>query len=167
MTLRYGDCNIAYTGFDKNLRKERKELELEHFFGFTSDKLKPVFKERDFIECKASLTKLDKDIYLRMNLEIAAPNASSSYGQIPKGNIMVITMINGDKIYSYSAATSKGKYDKVSKKTVFDAIYLIEKEKELRAQEIDRVGIMWTTGYEEYPIYEVDFLRRQFKCLGN
>jgi len=161
------NCKITFDGFDKTLRKERKELELEYLFGFTSTKLKPVFKDRDLVECKASLTKLDEDIYFRLNIEIAAPNASSTYGLIPKGNILVIDLINGDKIYSYSAATSKGKYDSQIKKTIYDAIYLIENKDELKNREIDKIGIMWTTGFEEYPIYEVDFLMRQFKCLGN
>ena len=161
------NCNVIFEGFDKGLRKERKELGLEYFFGFTTPKLKPVLKDRDFVECTGNLTRLDKDIYLRLNIQISAPNATATYGLIPKGNIMVIDLIEGEKIYSYSAATSKGSYNKQTKKTVYDALYLIENVKELSSKEIDKLGIMWTSGFEEYPIYEVDFLMRQLKCLGN
>jgi len=31
--------------------------------------------------------------------------------------------------------------------------------------EIDKIGIQWSSGYEEYTIYEVDFLTSQLSCL--
>ena len=31
--------------------------------------------------------------------------------------------------------------------------------------ELDKVAIIWSSGFEEYPVYEIDLLQRQLECI--
>jgi hypothetical protein len=31
--------------------------------------------------------------------------------------------------------------------------------------ELDKLAIIWSSGYEEYPVYEIDLLQRQLECI--
>ena len=42
-----------------------------------------------------------------------------------------------------------------------------DNKKELSDKEVDKVGIMWTSGFEEYDIYEVDFITKHLDCLAH
>ena len=35
----------------------------------------------------------------------------------------------------------------------------------LKKPELDKLAIIWSSGYEEYPIYEIDLLQRQLECI--
>ena len=35
----------------------------------------------------------------------------------------------------------------------------------LSRMEIDKIGIQWSSGYEEYTVYELDFFIKQIECL--
>ena len=32
---------------------------------------------------------------------------------------------------------------------------------------LDSFGIMWSTGFEDYTVYDVDFMQRQLRCLNH
>ncbi len=159
------DCNVFFTGIDPQLKESRIDIAQEHVFAHTNKKLKPSFKERDMVVGKANLTKVGKSTFLRLEIEIASRNAFSSYGYIPKINVLTVHFLNGNKVYLYSASDSKGVYNAEKDKTIYNVFYLIDKEKPFVKDELDKIGVFWSTGYEEYIVYDVDLLKRQYSCL--
>jgi len=55
----------------------------------------------------------------------------------------------------------------VNKTTTYNTSYPLNKSqiKRLRDAEIDKVRMIWATGYEDYEVYQVDFFRDLFRCL--
>jgi len=159
------DCNVYYTGMDPQLKETRIDIAQEHFFAHTNKKLKPSFKDRDMVVGKANITQIGKMSYLRIEIEIATRNAFASYGYIPKVNVLTVQFLNGDKAYLYAVSDTKGVYDSEKDKTIYNTFYIIDKEKPFIKADIDKIGVFWSTGYEEYIVYDVDLLKRQFACL--
>ena len=40
-------------------------------------------------------------------------------------------------------------------------------QREALKSELDKMRVVWRTGYEDYQIYHVDFLINQINCLNN
>ncbi len=167
--IRDNRCEVIYDGEDKQLGKKRKEIKSARWFTYTHPKLLNHFKSNDFLTGEAALMKIGKKTYINLRLILATRDARRSYGYIQEEAMLRISLINGDKIYLRNQVRSNGNLEAYTGNTVYQCIYSIEGEyvKELKRTEIDRVGIMWSTGFEEYEVYEVDFLMNQLYCLDN
>jgi len=161
------DCNIVFSGKDESLNKDRIEHSPQYLFGYTSDKLKHFLKNENFLECRAYLTKLDGDYYLNLDLDLATKDASRNYGFIDKDDMIKLTFINGDNFVANSIYRAEGKLEPYSGHTIYEAVYKLQDiEMELIEDlELDKLAIIWSSGFEEYPIYEIDILQKQLKCL--
>lgn len=160
-------CDILFDGFDKRLNTYRKELAADDFFSFTHPKLKPHFKSRDFLTCRASVAQIGKEHKLQFSITVTSKNARKNYGQIRKDGFTKIQFIDGTKIYLKSLYTVSGELEKYTGNTRFKVLYDLPKDKlkKISKIEIDKIGIVWTSGFEEYEIYEIDFLMNQVQCL--
>ena len=60
-----------------------------------------------------------------------------------------------------------GTLNPLKKSVVYKPQYLIgsNQAKELSKGEVDRIRLVWSSGYEDYEIYELDFFINQFRCL--
>ena len=159
------DCNIILNGIDSQLYVKRIEMGQEVLFSHTHPQLKASLRNREMVIGKANISVLDDDYYIRIEVAVASKNARNTYGYIPQTNTLTIKFIDGKQSYLYSAADAKGIYDQRRKKMVYNVFYLIKDVKELRKKELDKIGIFWTTGYEEYAIYDIQLLMRQLECL--
>lgn len=160
-------CDITYNGLDKSLNQKRIEHAPQHLFGHTSEKLKHFLKSENFLNCSAYLTQLDGDYYLNLDLDLATKDASRNYGFIDKDDMVKLTFINGDNFVANSIYRAEGKLEPYSGHTKYEAIYRLQDiEMELIEDlELDKVAIIWSSGFEEYPVYEIDLLQRQLECL--
>lgn len=160
-------CDITFNGIDKSLNQKKIEHGPQHLFGYTSEKLKHFLKNENFLNCEAYLTKLDGDYYLNLDLDLATKDASRNYGFIDKGDMIKLTFINGDNFIANSIFRAEGKLEPYSGHTKYEAVYQLQDiEMELiQDLELDKIAIIWSSGFEEYPIYEVDLLQRQYECL--
>lgn len=161
------DCNIVFNGEDKTLGKKRIEFAPQHFFGYTNQKLKHFFKENNFMNCSAYLTKLGGDYFLHLDFNLATKSASKSYGFINKDDMIKITLINGDSFIANSLYRAEGQLESYSGHTKFNTTYKLDDLEIdiLENVEIDKIGVIWSSGFEEYPVYEVDLLMRQIECI--
>ena len=161
------ECNITYNGRDSELNKDRVEHAPQYLFGYTSEKLKHFLKNDNFLKCNAYLTKLDDDYYLNLDLDLATKDASRNYGFIDKGDMIKLTFINGDNFVANSIYRAEGKLEPYSGHTKYEAVYKLQDiEMELIEDlELDKLAIIWSSGFEEYPVYEIDILQRQLECL--
>ena len=162
-------CKVKLKGIDKRTRKERTELEADYLFGYTHPNIKSYFKENDFLTCYAKLSKVGGFHYLSLEVRIASIKANKTYGALDKGAPIRIKLLNGETVNLYNLTAATGFIEPITGVTVYQTNYPMEKGeyKQLSKTELDKIGLIWSTGYEEYEIYEVDFLINQAKCLKN
>jgi len=160
-------CSITFNGMDESLDQKRIEHGPQHLFGHTSEKLKHVLKKKNFLNCNAYLTLLDGDYYLNLDLELATKDASKSYGYIDKNDLVKLTFINGENFIANSIYKAEGKLEQYSGHTKYEAVYRLQdiNMELIKDLELDKLAIIWSSGYEEYPVYEIDLLQRQLECI--
>ena len=163
------NCNVIFNGYDPEIQKSRKEIKRDKWFNYTHPKLLNHFGSKDFLTGEASLMKISDKTYLNLRLILATRDARRSYGFIEDEAMLRISLINGDKIYLKNQIRSNGELEAYTGNTIYQCLYLIDKDyvNEIKRTEVDKVGVMWSTGFEEYEVYHVDFLINQLECLKN
>ena len=159
-------CAVAYKGINEKGRYQ-KDLRKEILFTFTDERLRPYLEDQEYLTCKASLTQLGGYRLLSLDLTFAYPNASEAYGFIEKGSYLMVKMLNNQFITLYSGEMVKGTYDTTTKLLTYRVHYPISQGQfnSLRRNEVNSVIVSWSSGYEEYQIYDPGFFIDQVNCL--
>jgi hypothetical protein len=78
-----------------------------------------------------------------------------------------LKLINDETVSLYNLKTNAGHIDPYTGYTIFSGQYALGKAelKALGSAELDKMRVLWATGYEDYDIYQVDFLMDQINCL--
>ncbi|NND24375.1 MAG: hypothetical protein HKN86_06745 [Acidimicrobiia bacterium] len=160
-------CALRFEGIDEISKIYRKEVEIDHLFGYTHPKMRSYFKKGDFLTCKAFISKYGGYNLLNIEITIASPHAKKSYGSLERGAVMILSLLNGERIYAVNAAPDDGKIEPYTGNTIYRSRYTVQDSeiKELAKYELDKIGIIWSSGYEEYPVYNIDFFIHQIACL--
>ena len=138
-------------------------------FSHTDERLRHYMKERDYLNCKAYLSTVNGGFrVLNLEFNFAYPNAREAYGFIEKGSILTILFINGDFINLKSGVLAEGQYDIKKELLTYRVQYPVSQGQVsyLKKNELDRVRVYWSSGFEEYEVYELDFFINQAACLG-
>ncbi len=148
--------------------KTKKGLESRHFFGYTEPELRKFMKERDFLNCAGFVSEVTGVKTLNLTFTMESPYATDEYGSIQVGTQMIIRLINGETINLISEKYDSGSVNKRNGRTTYRTVFLIspKDEKTLAKYEIDMVRMVWGSGYEDYEVYELDFLIDQMNCLN-
>ena len=162
------DCNYIHDGIDLKTKQFKKELAPARFFEYTPPPLRNQLKEEHLIRTTAQLVEIDNEIQFNLNIQIHSLLAKEEYGSIDGGFVLRILLIDGDKIELKCHAPSEGRLSRDGTAYIYPVSYPIDKrsQRKLSRTEIDKIGIQWSTGYEIYTIYEVDFLINQLACLN-
>jgi hypothetical protein len=160
-------CALRFEGIDEISKIYRKEVEIAHLFGYTHPKMRSYYKKGDFLNCKAFISKYGGYNLLNIEITIASPHAKKSYGSLDRGAVMILSLLNGEKIYAVNAAPDDGRIEAYTGNTIYRSRYTVQDSeiKELAKYELDKIGIIWSSGYEEYPVYNIDFFIHQIACL--
>ncbi len=161
------DCTILFDGMDEQLKKQRRETGQVHFFSYTHPKLKSYFKSKDFMDCKVSVMKLGGYNYINLFITVASKDAKKNYGSIERGTMMRLTLVDGEVVYVNSVTSDLGTLQPYTGNTTYKVSYQLNKDQmnQLESTELDKIGLIWSTGFEEYDIYEVDNLMHLVNCL--
>lgn len=163
-------CQFAFNGIDAFTNKLKKELQQELFFSFTDERLKPYLKDRDYVTCYGFLTSISGGFrYLTLVFAIASKNATREYGYIKNGSLLNLKLLDGQTVSLFSQSENQGIPDPKTGDMVYKVRYPVDfqKEKTLLKSGIDRVRVVWSTGYEDYEVYNVDFFINQLNCLNS
>ncbi|MEL6719701.1 MAG: hypothetical protein AAFP82_13390 [Bacteroidota bacterium] len=163
------DC-LAFKGTGETYQKMRLDTRTELLFAFTEQKMRTYLKEKDLIEAYAGLTYLENGFYLlNLELKLAIANAPELYGYLPARTQMVFHFLDGNQVKLRINKEVRGTFDKKEKTYLYQLEYPLAANliKHLKVKELDRISINWSTGKEEYEIYDVDFFIRHFRCLAN
>lgn len=162
------DCQLSFAGIDEFSGKERKDLKPQVLFYYTDERLKPYLKNDDYLITQAYLSTLEGGYhFLTLIIQIASKNAQMEYGSIEKGSVLTFKTINGQTTKLQANKTDNGLYDPATDSFIYRVQYVISggSKKVLESEMLDQVRLTWSRGYEDYEIYEVDLLQRQFECL--
>ncbi len=156
-------CEISFGGSQRNI-----ELPPRRFFEFTSEKMRPFLDGKSFITAEAFLSQVDRKIYtLTLTITIASQFAQEEFGFIKKGSPLALNLIDGNRVVLNSLTGSQGQLNENGESVTYSTSYVIDnyEKKILTEAELSSIRFIWSTGYEDYPIHEMDFFIDQFNCL--
>ena len=161
------ECTFLYQGVDEFTQKKRMTLAPRLFFGHTNPELKTYLGDESLVTCTGSLSKNGGYLILELDFVIRSQYANKEFGVLPAGSQLTLKMLGDERITLRNTTLSQGKFDPVEKVFTYAGKYTItnKQAKSLSKGLVDQVRIMWGTGFDDYPIYEVDFFQQQLRCL--
>jgi len=160
-------CDIAYDGIDLSSKLYRTEVAPSFVFNHTPPEVKNDLQTTNLINCRGQLVQIENKLSLQLNIQVNSLMAQKAYGSIDKGSLLKVTLVDGKEVELKCYASSKGTPTEDEKAYTYPVAYELtgRMPKQLVKKEIDKIGVQWSSGYEEYVIYEVDFLMNQLSCL--
>jgi len=160
-------CDISYNGIDLTTKTYRTELAPADFFNHTPPEVKNDLQTANLINCRGQVVQIENRVSLHLNVQVNSLMAQKAYGSIDVGALLKVTLIDGKEVELKNYAASKGVQSEDKKSFIYPVAFDISGRavKQLGKMEVDKIGIQWSSGYEEYTIYEVDFLTQQLSCL--
>lgn len=163
------ECRYAYDGQDSETKQMRRDLQAELLFSYTDERLRPYLQDKEYLVAEAYLSSVGGFRYLTLDFTFAYPNAQEAYGFIDKNSVLTLKLLNGDIINLRAGQMDRGQYNTVKQELTYSVYYPIDRSYIglLKSSEVDMLRVFWSSGFEEYPIHQMDFFQRQFRCLGD
>jgi hypothetical protein len=161
-------CEYSMNEVDAFTRKRKITTTSKFFFGYTHPKLQEFLKGENYLTCEGYMSQVGSLKSLNLKYTIDSPTAQDDYGNILEGSRLLISLLDGTVITLVSAEQDGGRIDRSKQQTIYKTFYIIDarSEKKLLKSEISEVRMVWTKGYENYDIFEVDFIINGLKCLN-
>lgn len=163
-------CRYTFEGVDAKTNRVRRDLEPQPLFTYTDEKLRMFLKDKEYLRCQGFLSAVDGGFrVLTLEFTFASPNAREAYGFIEKGSMLGIKLLDGNFVNLTSGAMDRGSYDTKNGLLTYRVQYPIDYAllPFLQRSEVDKVRVFWSSGYEEYEVYNLDFFTRQIACLDH
>ncbi len=161
-------CELLYEGQDRVTGTLRRDVAPMLFFAHTPEALRNIMRGRNYLEAWGRLAAITGGYrFLVLEIRVASKAAPQAFGHLPKGSRLDLVLLDGNIIRLVNNVTERGKWDDQKEAWVYSPQYNIDAqtERKLRNAEVDKVRIYWSTGYDDYEVFELDFFRHQFNCL--
>lgn len=160
-------CRLAFEGPDPESRQFRRDVQKQTLFSHTDERLRLFLKDKEYLRCEGFATSIGGFRFITLQFTFAYPNAREAYGFIEKGSILTIKLLDGSFVNLRSGKMDKGSYDTLTGLLTYSVHYPIDRSQIsfLRNSEADSVLVFWSSGYEEYEVFEIDFFINQLACL--
>ncbi len=162
------DCIIEFDDYDKLTRTRIIGMKSERLFTYTHERLQEVFVDKPFMIGEGSISRNNNNQYfLILSFTVDNKYVKTGYNGLSVTNKLRLTLINGELVFLDNILNESGKIDKTSGYITYKGIFPVSKPniKLLRKYELDKIGVMWNGGFEEYSVYNLDLLKKQFNCL--
>jgi len=86
---------------------------------------------------------------------------------LAKNSSLSLHLLNGRHLSLQAAQEAVGIINHSRREVNYDVTYLLPRgaAAELRNQALDYVRVFWSSGFEQYEVYQVEALRRLMECL--
>ena len=161
------DCAVQSESYDPITKMNSSVLEKDFLFNYTPDNLKNYFKAKDYLICRAGVSRVGKSTRLNLELVFSSKDAARSYGFVPDESLVSIQMVTGKLLRLKTKGESRSSIEQYTG----NILYKLEIELDKDAQDaleripLDKIGVMWSSGFERYEVFEVDFFMKQLKCI--
>jgi hypothetical protein len=138
------------------------------FFTHTDENLRPFLDGKEYLRATAQLSRDDRgDRYLNVHYTFANPNVITSYGYLEQNSSLSLHLLNGRHLSLQAVRQAVGIIDHGRREVNYDVAYRLPRGAagELRGQALDYVRVFWSSGFEQYEVYQVDALRRLMECF--
>jgi hypothetical protein len=162
------ECKIVFDGTDNFTGKKKKETASIVLFKHTEDFMRPLMKERDYITCEVSMSRVHGGFYfMNMIFTILTKEGQKSFGFLDRNTPIIFKFINGANVTLLNAKTDIGTFDTEKGTSIYKIQIQMDSgnAKALGSAELDTIRVAWSAGYEDYEIYDMDALIHLFKCL--
>ncbi|MDZ7876973.1 MAG: hypothetical protein U5L45_04850 [Saprospiraceae bacterium] len=161
------ECAIAYDGRDEFTGKNKRETVPTQLFAHTDEAMRKGLQDKEFITCDLTGTKVESSryTYLNMTFTILSKDIQRTLGFLDRGTPIIFVLVNGKKITMRTNKTDIGVVDIDKNTTTYKAQLTAESITDLTESELDYVRVNWSSGYEDYEVYDVDVLKNLFNCL--
>lgn len=165
----HSNCSFDFEGQDPDRNQYRRDVKKELLFTYTDEDLRPYLKEKEYLVCEAYLSSLGGYRFLSLSFTFAYPNAREAYGFIEQNSVLTIKLLNGDYVNLRAGEMDAGSYNTVKQELKYSVYYPIDRGliSLLKNSEVNMLRVFWSSGFEEYPIQQMDFFQKQFECLGD
>jgi len=163
-------CVETFSGVDDYSKRKRVDLQKEYLFEYTDPEVAAFLKGRSYVSCEAGLIGFVGEVrVLSIKITIASRMARADYGYLSSNTLMSIKLLNGESVTLFASGSDLGLINNEKNETVYRASFPISRESQkiLASSPIDKLKVVWSTGYEEYPVTNVDFFMNQLMCLEN
>ena len=168
-TISDESCELAFDERDEFTGNRKRGLRSRTFFTHTPKEVERLLTTSDpFISAEGYLSRLTGDrTVLVLTFTITSPKVQRQFGQLREGGRLIVRTIDGESVTLYNSRFDSGKVDKARGTTTYTGLYSIPRgaRKDLLDSEVDAVRVIWSTGYEDYEVFNLDFLQQQLECL--
>lgn len=160
------DCQVAYEGLNDKQLFERA-LAREVLFTHTDDRMRPFLDGKEYLTCRAGLQQTGGYRYLIMEFTFALANAREAYGFIERGSYLMITTLSNQYVKLFCRTMDNGEYDTQTEMLTYRVHYALDQSQLnlLKREEVDKIIMGWSSGHEEYEVFNPGFFVRQVGCL--
>lgn len=164
------ECRIAFEGIDEYSGRRRRDVQKQFLFSHTDERLRLFLKDKEYLRCEGFFSSIAGGFwFLSLEFTFAYPNAREAYGFIEKGSILTIKLLNGDFVNLRAGKMDRGSYDTEREILTYRVHYPLDRTQInlLMNSEVDSIRVFWSSGYEEYEVFNLGFFKNQISCLGN
>ncbi|MEP6647553.1 MAG: hypothetical protein ABJC12_10740 [Saprospiraceae bacterium] len=160
-------CKVITDTIDAITRTRRIALAPDLIFTNTDPDLRPYFKSKELITCNGRLLKIGPYIYFNIDFQIASSHSQGNFGSLEAGSLLRLRLLDGKYVLLYNLKGDRGRIDPYSGNTIFTGQFALGKDetKILTSSPLDKIRILWSTGFEDYDVYKIDFFINQISCL--
>jgi hypothetical protein len=160
-------CSVASSSRDEFSGEISRELSGSELFRFTNPALKKYLSGKAHVVCEAALASAGPNAVLLLTFHINDPNARKAFGRLEKNSIASIRFLDGQTLELRNSVGDDGVFAQDNEASIFRGQYPLTPEvfKKLRKSELDTIRILWSKGYDDYEVQQVDLLMRQAECL--
>lgn len=162
-----GDCDYATKEVDEFTGNEKYVMNQEVFLTHTSESMKKYLKGKDYTTCNAYCAKIEGMKVVYVNWKILTKEAYKYYGSIQNKAGFTIKLKNGETVELKFANFDTGDVNYNGGYTTY-ASYIILSESDLATlskNEVDKLRMSWSKGYQDYDISNTTFFINQLPCL--
>lgn len=161
-------CALAANTRDEFSGETYRETQREELFRFSNEVMKKhLAPGQPHILCEAALSTGGAIIGLHLTFSIRDANARKAFGSLNKNSVAILKFLDGTTFTVSNLRNDEGTPDASGSLYNYRAQYALDASvlKKLRKNELDKIRVAWSTGYEDYEVQSVDLLMRQAKCL--
>lgn len=161
------NCEYSMRERDEFTNKLKLATKPQKFFTYTQKDLKAFMREKDYLTCTGYLSSVLGMTIFNVRFEMESVMAQQEYGEIVAGTQLLVKLLDGETVVLNCQESDKGTVDEVNGKTIYRTFFSLDKAemKKLQKSEVVRVRMLWSIGYEDYEINELDFFINHLNCL--
>lgn len=160
--------NVPPFRCEVNHLEEGDETSFDEFFFHTPPQLKSFFKDTPYFRGKSKMSKHKSGaVYLTFSFVISTTTAKRDFGSLDKNAFCFVTLFSGETIRLSNLTLDQGRINSNSKETTYEGVYLLNNSdiRSLKKSPVASIRVVWSTGFEEYEVHNINLLKNQLNCL--